>query len=104
RSMALAIVWRPTKKAARISVRTEREALEKAITPSRARLISNTTQTKPIKRNRSDIELPHVCFCPRFQDAIPRDCCIPLPVGSFAFCIGKNSQANQEGVKAHSLA
>ena len=53
-SIALSIVCRPTRKAARISVRTEREALEYAVTPASARLISSARQTRPIRRNRSD--------------------------------------------------
>src|SRR5437762_14307251 len=51
------MVCRPTIKAARISIRTEREALEYAVMPASARLISSPMQTTPIRRNRSDIGL-----------------------------------------------
>src|SRR3984893_14837875 len=50
------MVCRPTRKAARISVRTEREALEYAVMPASARLITSTTQTKPIRRNRGGMQ------------------------------------------------
>src|SRR5206468_12034774 len=66
RSIACSIVWRPTTRAERISVRTERWALRHAITPPRTRLRRRTTQTRPIRRNRSDIARQ------RLSEASPR--------------------------------
>src|SRR5205823_2811083 len=75
RSTALSMVCRPTIKAARISIRTEREALEYAVMPASARLISSPMQTKPIRRNRSDIGLPPRGGIQTLKDAIPRYQC-----------------------------
>src|SRR6516165_10281166 len=56
------MVCRPTINAERISVRTERDALTHAVTPPRTRLRTSAPQTRPIRRNRSDIGLPVCSF------------------------------------------
>src|SRR6516165_7611063 len=55
RSTAFSTVCRPTRKAERISVRTEREALTHAVAPPNTRLTTTAQPTRPIRRNRSDI-------------------------------------------------
>src|ERR1700731_3393527 len=81
--MALSIVCRPTRKAARISVRTEREALEYAAMPASARLISSTTHTRPIRRNRSDTWASAERWLQRLKDAPPDPNSIPVRAARF---------------------
>src|ERR1700730_16534986 len=77
------MVCRPTRKAARISVRTEREALEYAVMPPSARLITSTTQTKPIRRNRSDTRASAERWLQTLKDAPPDTNSIPVRAARF---------------------
>src|SRR5580704_4446797 len=78
------MVCRPTRKAARISVRTEREALEYAVMPASARLTSSTTQTRTIRRNRSDTRASAERCIQALEDAITRYQCIPVRAADLA--------------------
>src|SRR6516165_5993680 len=106
--MALSMVCRPTNKAERISVRTERDALTHAVTPPRTRLRTSAPQTKPIRRNRSDIGLPVRSFdvpagkMPRqdFAGYRVREEFFPRETGKFAVQIGKASR-RVLGLNAH---
>jgi hypothetical protein len=87
--------------AERISVRTERDALSQATTPPSVRLITRATQTRPIRRSRSDIALPSpfnvLNKMTRRDKAAYRVLPGILPVPN-----GKICQENRESGPAHS--
>src|SRR6202022_643793 len=107
-STAISIVCRAPCSAASISTRTERDALTQAAKPPKARLIGSTTQTRAIRRNRSDIvSLPPLTLADRrechggtgadtgFQPFCPRE-------GSISEELRKSSTPNRESASARS--